>query len=71
MKHRLQVIQGGKAGPDILACHACNGTTFIPAVAGIIAVNYVEDGLDIQGGTDDLLCAQCLAEGRVETLLSD
>jgi len=65
---KLRLIVGGKVGPDIMACHVCNGTTFIPAVVGVIAVNVVEDGLDISGGSDQLICAQCLAEGKVEPL---
>jgi len=68
MTHNFRLIQGGKVGPDIMACHVCNGTTFLPAVAGIIAVNATPEGLDIDGGSDELICAQCLAEGKVEIL---
>lgn len=70
---RFRVIEGGSrpkqhrraAGRDeeLLTCPCCNGSVFIPAKAGMR-----HDGKTVKGGHKTLLCAQCLAEGRVQLL---
>lgn len=64
----MRLIQGGKIEPQtnkpkMVCCAVCNGTTFIEAVVGAYYVSDV-----IEGGDKQLLCAQCLAEGRVESI---
>lgn len=66
---KLKLIRGGKPEHEILACAVCNGTTFIPTVVGCIAIEDIEEGLDIIGGTDQMICAQCLANGTVEPIV--
>jgi hypothetical protein len=66
----LKLINGGKREDEVLACHKCNGTTLIAVVVGAMSVEHVEDGLHIRGGVDQMICAQCLAEGTVEPVVS-
>jgi len=66
--NKLTLINGGKPEHEVLACQECNGTTLIPGVSSCIDVEHVEDGLHIIGGVDLLICAQCLAEGKVTTV---
>lgn len=67
---KLKLINGGKPEHEVLACHKCNGTTLIPVVVGALSVEHVEDGLHISGGVDQMICAQCLAEGSVEAVVT-
>lgn len=54
---------GSPAEP--VRCPTCNGSTLLPATVGMMTV----DGRTVEGGTKQMICAQCLAEGRVTPVL--
>lgn len=41
-------------------CHVCDGGVLIPARTGVTT-----DGINVVGGSEQLLCAQCMSEGTV------
>lgn len=41
-------------------CHVCDGGVLIPARTGVTT-----DGKNVVGGSEQLLCAQCMSEGTV------
>lgn len=66
----LKLIKGGKPEHEVLSCPVCNGSTLIPVIVGAFDIVSVEDGLNITGGCDQMICAQCLSEGNIETVFS-
>lgn len=67
-RKRFSVVDGGRQAEQprtpepIHTCAVCNGATFIEAKASLPV-----KGGRIGRGLRRLLCAQCLAEGRVTT----
>ena len=68
----MRVVGENERQDELLACPNCNSTTMLPGIVGAMRKNFGdEDRLDeIYGGTDILICAQCLAEGNI-TVVSD
>jgi hypothetical protein len=69
----LRVVEKDERQDEIVACHVCNSTTLIPVVVG---AHWIRNGdpevrNECHGGTDQLICAQCLAEGKIEVVVDD